>query len=106
MLKKNDTVKIIVGKDRGKTGKVLRVDVKNGMVLVEGLNTVKKHVRPKKQGEKGQTISLPQPLYFSKVMLFCSSCAKGVRTRVRMTENKTSSVTLKERVCIKCQNVI
>lgn len=106
MIKKNDTVKIIAGKDRGKTGKVLRVNIQDGMVIVEGLNTVKKHVRPKKQGEKGQTISLPQPLYFSKVMLFCSSCGKGVRTKARMTENKTSGITLKERVCVKCQNVI
>lgn len=106
MIKKNDTVKILAGKDRGKTGKVLRVDVREGMVLVEGLNTFKKHVRPKKQGEKGQTVSLPQPLYLGKVMLFCSSCSKGVRTRTRMTENKASGVTLKERVCIKCQNVI
>ncbi len=106
MIKKNDTVKILAGKDRGKTGKVLRVNVRDGMVLVEGLNTVKKHVRPKKQGEKGQTISLPQPLYLAKVMLFCSSCGKGVRTKTRMTENKAGGVTLKERVCVKCQNTI
>lgn len=106
MIKKNDTVKILAGKDRGKTGKVLRVDVVGGMVLVEGLNTVKKHVRPKKQGDKGQTIALPQPLYMGKVMLFCSSCGKGVRTRTRITENKNSGVALKERVCVKCQNVI
>ena len=106
MIKKNDTVKILAGKDRGKTGKVLRVNVGDRMVIVEGLNMFKKHVRPKKQGEKGQTISLPQPLYMSKVMLFCSSCGKGVRTKIRMTENKGAGTTLKERVCIKCQNVV
>ncbi len=106
MIKKNDTVKIMSGKDRGKTGKVLRVLVEANKVLVEGLNTVKKHVRPKKQGEKGQTISLPQPLYISKVMLFCSSCGKGVRTKNRISDNKSANTVVKERVCVKCGSSI
>ncbi len=94
------------GKDRGKTGKVLRVDIEAGKLLVEGLNTVKKHIRPKKQGEKGQMIAMPQPLYISKVMLFCSSCGKGVRTRSRISDNKSANVIVKERVCVKCGSTI
>lgn len=106
MIKKNDTVQIMVGKDNGKTGKVLRVNVKAGTVLVEGLNMFKKHARPTKQGEKGQTISLAQPLYMGKVMLFCSSCGKGVRTQQRITENKGTGAKIKERICVKCKNII
>ncbi len=94
------------GKDRGKTGKVLRVDVEAGKLLIEGLNTVKKHVKPKKQGEKGQTIAMSMPLYISKVMLFCSSCGKGVRTRNRISENKSANTIVKERVCVKCGSTI
>lgn len=106
MIKKNDIVKIVTGKDSGKTGKVLRVNVKAGTVLVEGLNMFKKHVRPTKQGEKGQTISIAQPLYFGKVMLFCSSCGKGVRTQQRVTDNKNTGTKIKERICVKCKNII
>lgn len=95
----------MVGKDRGKTGRVVRVDAKEGMVIVEGLNMLKKHTRPKQQGEKGQTISIAQPLYLSKVMLFCSSCGKGVRTHFRISENKQGA-SAKERLCVKCQSTI
>lgn len=100
MIKKNDTVKVLSGKDRGKTGKVLSVDPVAGKVILEGLNMFKKHVRSRKQGEKGQMISLPQPLYLSKVMLFCSNCGKAVRPKVKMSGNK------KERICRKCEAVI
>ncbi len=95
----------MAGKDRGKTGKVLRVDTKAGKVLVEGLNMVKKHARPTKQGEKGQTISLASPLYMAKVMLFCSSCGKGVRVHTRISESKNGAIT-KERLCAQCKNII
>ena len=58
-IKKNDQVKILAGKDRGKTGKVLRVLSAESKVIVEGVNIVKKHVKPRKEGEKGQRIELP-----------------------------------------------
>ncbi len=105
MIMKNDKVQIMVGKDSGKTGKVLRVDVKEGKAIVENLNMFKKHSRPRKQGEKGQTISLAQPLYLSKIMLFCPNCGKGVRTHYRISENK-NGVATKERLCVKCQTTI
>lgn len=105
MIKKNDKVQVMVGKDRGKTGKVMSVNVKAGSVLVENLNMIKKHSRPRKQGEKGQTISIAQPLNLSKVMLFCSSCSKGVRVHTRISEGK-NGVTTKERLCAKCQSSI
>lgn len=67
-IKKGDTVKVITGKDRNKTGKVLRVDRKNDRVLVEGINVYKKHVRPKTQQEKGQVIEAARSIHISNVM--------------------------------------
>ncbi|PIT93173.1 MAG: 50S ribosomal protein L24 [Candidatus Harrisonbacteria bacterium CG10_big_fil_rev_8_21_14_0_10_38_8] len=66
-LKKGITVKIIAGKDKGKTGKVISIDKEKNKVLVEGVNQFKKHQRPSKQGEKGQTITVDRPLNISNV---------------------------------------
>lgn len=101
-IKKGDSVKIMTGKDSGKTGKVMKVDSKNLTVLIEGLNMFKKHVRPKKQGEKGQTVSLPRPLTISKIMLICPNCKKAVRVGYRFEKEGA----VKTRYCRKCQGVI
>ena len=98
-IKKGDTVKILSGKDRGKTAKVLRVDSKKGAVLVEGMNLKKKHVRPKRQDKKGEIILIPTPFQISKAMLLCPSCKKP--TRVGHKENNSG---MKIRVCKKCGN--
>lgn len=90
-----------VGKDRGKTGKVLAALPKTGRLLVEGRNIVKKHVRPRKAGEKGQRIEVPSPLPVSRVMLVCPSCGKATRVRIQR-----ESSGLRQRVCKKCQAVI
>lgn len=66
-IKKGDTVRVITGKNKGKTGKVLRVYMKTERVLVEGLNVYKKHVRPKTQQEKGQVIEASRPIHISNV---------------------------------------
>jgi large subunit ribosomal protein L24 len=66
-LKKNDNVKVITGKDKGKSGKILRVLVKQNKVIVEGLNMMKKHQRPRKSGEKGSMINIAMPLHASNV---------------------------------------
>lgn len=101
-IKKGDTVQIISGKDRGKSGKVMRVEVSRSAVLLEGLNLFKKHVRPKRQGEKGQTLSLPKPLNISKVMLLCPNCGKAARVGYRFEKEGG----LKIRYCKKCQSAI
>lgn len=89
-----------VGKDRGKVGKVLKVGYKQDTIVVEGLNLFKKHQRPKKQGEKGQIVTVPRPFNISKVMLYCSSCKRGVRAGIRREgENKI-------RYCKKCHGTI
>lgn len=92
-IKKNDTVLIISGKDRGRKDKVIKVMPKKNKVIVEGLNLVRKHIRPKKQGEKGQRIELPAPLDVSNVKLICPKCKKATRVS-------------KKRICKKCQSQI
>jgi large subunit ribosomal protein L24 len=94
---KNDTVQIRTGKDKGKTGKVLKVDLKNNSVLVDGINLYKKHSRPKRQGEKGEIVTISRPMDLSKVMLYCSNCKKGVRIGNRKEGEKA-----KARYCRKC----
>ncbi|MFA5386650.1 MAG: 50S ribosomal protein L24 [Candidatus Paceibacterota bacterium] len=99
-IRKNDTIKIIAGKDRGKNGKVLKVFPKKDTILVDGLNLFKKHVKPKKQGQKGEIILVPRPLDSSKVMIVCSSCQKATRVGYRIEDNQ------KVRICKKCQSKI
>ena len=96
-IRKGDTVKILSGKDRGKTGKVLRVDEGGERILVEGLNMKKKHVRPKRQDKKGEIILLPTPLNSSKAMPICQSCKKPVRAGYKINNSGQ-----KTRVCRKC----
>lgn len=95
-IKKGDTVKILSGKDRAKTGKVLRVDPLGERILVEGVNLRKKHVRSKRQDKKGEIILLPAPVAAAKLMPMCSHCKKPTRPRfVKGDAGKT-------RVCRSC----
>lgn len=66
-IKKGDNVKILAGKDRGKTGKIIKVLPKHERVVVEGANLVKKHIRPKKEGEKGEVVEIPASIHISNV---------------------------------------
>jgi large subunit ribosomal protein L24 len=94
--KKGDTVRILAGKDRGKTGAVLRVLPDEGRVVVEGVNVMVKRVRPRRQNQKGEMVSLPRPLSASKVMLVCGNCKKP--TRVGRRRDGSTSV----RFCVRC----
>jgi large subunit ribosomal protein L24 len=95
-IKKGDTVLIISGKDRGRKGKVLRVFPEKESLLIEGINLRKKHLKPKKEGEKGQTVEILAKIYFSKVKLICQRCGKGSRVGYKIREGK------KYRICKKC----
>ena len=99
-IKKNDTVLIISGKDRGKRGKVLNVFPKVGRLLAENVNLKKKHVKPKKQGEKGQVVEIPSSIPASNVKLVCPKCGKPTRVGYKIVEDK------KYRVCKKCGSEI
>ena len=78
-IKKGDNVLIISGKDKGKTAKVLKSFPKERKILVDGVNLKKKHVKPKKQGEKGQVIKIPAPFDVSDVKFICPKCSKATR---------------------------
>lgn len=95
-IKKGDTVKIISGKDRNKTGKVTNALIKEGKIVVEGINISKKHSRPKKQGQKGQIVQIAMPINISNAMIICAGCNKTTRVSKKMVGNKMV------RVCKKC----
>ena len=97
---KGDIVKIISGKDRGKSGKVIQVLPDRNALIVDGINTFKKHRRSKKQGEKGETVMVIRPFAASNAMLTCSSCKKATRVGYRMEGEK------KVRYCKKCESQI
>ncbi|MBU4204582.1 50S ribosomal protein L24 [Patescibacteria group bacterium] len=99
-IRKGDTILIISGKDRAKTGKVLNVFPKEETVLVEGINLKKKHLRPKKSGEKGQIVQVPAPVHASNVKLVCPKCSKAARVGYKTEKNK------KYRFCKKCSQEI
>jgi len=93
---KGDTIKIITGKDKGKTGKILKVLLKKNSILIEGLNLYKKHVHSKRQGEKGEMVLVPRPIDVSNVMLVCSNCGQAVKIGYRFDAER------KLRICKKC----
>jgi large subunit ribosomal protein L24 len=99
-IKKDDTILIIAGKDKGKKGKVLKSLPKENKIIVEGLNIAKKHARPKKQGEKGQIIEVSRPIDSSNIKLVCPRCGQAARVGYKITENE------KYRVCKKCGSEI
>ncbi|OGG43949.1 50S ribosomal protein L24 [Candidatus Jorgensenbacteria bacterium RIFCSPLOWO2_12_FULL_42_11] len=97
---KNDIVKILKGKDRGKTGKVIKADLKSRKLIVDGLNLYKKHMRPKKQGEKGEVVKISRPITVSNLMLVCPNCKQSARVGYRFEKD------IKFRYCKKCQSRI
>jgi large subunit ribosomal protein L24 len=100
-IKKGDLVEILGGKDQGKRGRVLKVIGKSQKAVVEGLNLFYKHVRPKREGEKGQRIQVPVPVYLSKLGFVCPKCSKTVRIGYKvLTDGK------KVRWCRKCREIL
>jgi large subunit ribosomal protein L24 len=97
-LKKGDTVKILSGKDRGETGKVIFVSGKTGQATVEGHNIYSRHEKPKQSGQKGQKVQFPRPMDASNLMIVCPHCRKPTRVGY-LTDEKG----MKTRVCKKCQ---
>jgi large subunit ribosomal protein L24 len=96
-IRKNDTVVVLSGKDKGKEGKIIHVNPTEGKVVVEGVNTAKRHKKPRKQGDPGGIIKVDTPIYASKVMRVCPKCHKP--TRAAHGVNKDGD---KIRVCKKC----
>lgn len=113
-IRKNDTVQVIAGREKGKTGKVLRVDTAQNRITVEKINLVKRHVKPTQKNPQGGVIDKESPLHFSNVLLFCSKCNTGRRhgykfveqsagkVKGKKTTTNTAGKKVKVRFCKKC----
>lgn len=99
-IKKGDNVIVITGKDRGKTGKVLRVIPLKHRIAVEGIALQTRHRRSRKAREKGQKISVPGMISTSNIKLICSSCGKPTRVGFQIAEDG------KHRLCKKCKAIL
>lgn len=100
-VKKDDLVMILAGKDKGKTGKVLKVLPEKGRVLVENLNVVKRHTRPSQLNAEGGIIEKEAAIAISNVQLVCEGCNKPARTGLRVLEDGS-----KARFCKKCNEIV
>ncbi len=96
-IKKDDTVIVLSGKDKGKKGKVLEVNPKDRKVIVEKVNIVSRHTKPRREGEEGGIIKREAPIYACKVMRVCPKCNKPTRPA-----SKVQADGKKVRVCKKC----
>ncbi len=99
-IKKDDTVKVIAGKDKGKSGKVMRVIPKKDRAIVEKINMVKRHMRPSQQQRQGGILEKEAPIHVSNLMLICTKCTDPTRVGYKMIDDR------KVRYCKKCDEVI
>ena len=99
-IKKNDTVIVLSGKDKGVKGKVLVAMPADNKVIVENVNVATCHTKPRRQGETGGIVKKETPIRTCKVALYCEKCGKGVRVGHKIDGDK------KIRVCCKCGNEI
>jgi large subunit ribosomal protein L24 len=103
-IRKGDNVKVIAGKDRGKTGKVIQAFPDLGKVVVEGVNMATKHLKVQKRGDKGQKLQYSAPLSATNVQLICPKCSQPTRLGgKRLAEGGTDK---KVRTCKKCREAI
>ena len=100
-LKKGDNVFVLAGKDKGKTGRILKIFSAKNRAIVEGVNLVKKHMRRRSENEPGGIKEIPSSVNLSNLALFCPNCSRPVRFSVKVLADKT-----KVRICKKCQKEI
>ena len=96
-IRKDDLVVVLSGKDKGKQGKVLEVQPKSGKVVVENINVVSRHTKPRKQGDQGGILQKEAPIYACKVQRVCPKCGKPTRAA-----HKVQADGKKVRICKKC----
>ncbi len=96
-VKTGDTVVVLSGSEKGKKGKVMAVSPKEGKVIIEKVNLVSKHVKPRRMGEQGGIVEAEGAMYASKVQIVCPACKKPTRIAHKILEDGT-----KERICKKC----
>lgn len=100
-IKIDDKVKVIAGKDKGKVGKVLKVNGKKHRLLVENINVVKRHTKPSAQNRQGGILESEALIHWSNVMLMCNKCIEPVRVKTKTLDDGK-----KVRICRKCSEII
>ena len=100
-IRREDTVMVISGKEKGRTGRVITVDWKRERLLVAGLNMVTRHTKPNAANQQGGLVKAEAPIHYSNVQLFNPTLNKGVRVKIQ-----TSEAGVKNRVCVKSGEVI
>ena len=100
-IRRDDIVKVIAGKDLGKTGKVMQVSAAHSRAIVEGINLSKKHMRRRQQEQKSGIVQVEKPMHISNLMLICKHCNKPTRAGFSLMKDKT-----KARICKKCKQVL
>ena len=100
-LKVNDQVEVISGKDKGRVGKILKVDKKNGKVLVERINMIKRHTKSRAADQPGQIVEKEALIHVSNLMLVCPKCTNTVRLAKKTLDDGT-----KVRICKKCSESV
>jgi large subunit ribosomal protein L24 len=100
-IKKNDKVIVLAGKEQGKIGNVLKVDIEKGHAIVEKINVIKRHSRARSKTPKGGIIEKEAPIHISNLMLICNKCAEPTRVGKRILEDGS-----KVRVCKKCGELL
>lgn len=98
-LKKSDTVVVLAGKDKGKQGAITNVLPASSMVVVEGLNIVKRHTKPSNKQPRGGILEIAKPMPVGKVALICPNCKKPTRIGYQLGKTKT-------RICKRCNQVV
>lgn len=99
-LKKGDNIKVVRGKDKGKTGKIDKVFPKKGKVLIANINLFKRHLKARSQGQPSEIVTLNKPLNEESVVLVCPKCHKETRVGYKLIKDK------KTRICKKCESEI
>lgn len=99
--KKNDEVKVISGKDKDKTGRILKIFPVDSRAIVEGINMVKKHTKPTQKDQHGGIKEKESPIHISNLMIVCKSCSKIVRVGKKLLENGE-----RVRYCKKCNAIL
>ena len=100
-IRREDTVMVISGKDKGRTGRVITVDWKRERLLIEGVNMVTRHTKPNAANQKGGLIKIEAPVHYSNVQLYNQTLERGVRVKIQ-----TSDAGVKNRVCVKSGEVL
>jgi large subunit ribosomal protein L24 len=105
-IRKDDIVEVIAGDHKGQRGKVLRLDLKRGLVVVEGVNMVYRHVRPSRRNPQGGRVQREAPIHISNLLPYDPKADKGSRVRFEVERDEEGKVSGKRRVCVRSGTVL